>query len=207
MAISQITSNSIATGAVSAADLADGSISAVKLDTTGTANSSTYLRGDMAWSSLPSSGKVLQVVQTVKTDFFSTTSGSYVDITGLSASITPSSTSSKILVMTNFFCGSGNAPYPKFQLLRNSTNIFQGDARGSATQQSAAMYTAAQATTQITSTATTYLDSPATTSAVTYKWQVFTYAGRVIYVGATEASTDLNNSTVPSTITLMEIAG
>ena len=43
-------------------------------------------------------GSVLQVVQTVKTDTFATTSTSFVDITGVSVAITPSSTSSKILI-------------------------------------------------------------------------------------------------------------
>ena len=44
-------------------------------------------------------GHVIQVVQTFKDDVFNTTSTSYVDVTGLAASITPSSTSSKILVL------------------------------------------------------------------------------------------------------------
>ena len=44
-------------------------------------------------------GKVLQVIQSVKTDTFSTTGGSLEDITGLSLSITPSATSSKILLL------------------------------------------------------------------------------------------------------------
>ena len=43
-------------------------------------------------------GKVLQVVSTAKTDTFSTSSTSFTDITGLSVAITPSATSSKILV-------------------------------------------------------------------------------------------------------------
>ena len=150
-------------------------------------------------------GSVLQVVQTVKTSNFSTTSGSYVDITGYSATITPSSTSSKILVISNFFAGSDAHPYPKFQLLRNSTNIFQGDSYGSSTRQSAGMYSAGVSSNQIISVATCYLDSPATTSAVTYKWQVSTYASRAIYIGSSSGSTDLNNATTPSTITLMEI--
>ena len=101
MAISQITSNSIAAGAVSASDLADGSISAVKLDTTGTANSSTYLRGDMAWSALPASGKVLQVVVSSVTSNFNTTSSSYVHATNHSLSITTTSANSKILLFCN----------------------------------------------------------------------------------------------------------
>ena len=48
-----------------------------------------------------SSGKVLQVVSTTKTDTFSTASTTFVDLTGLSVSITPTSTSSKILVLVN----------------------------------------------------------------------------------------------------------
>ena len=51
-------------------------------------------------------GAVLQVVQTVKSDVFSSTSGSYVDITGMSASITPTSASSRIAVFISFTAGS-----------------------------------------------------------------------------------------------------
>ena len=46
-------------------------------------------------------GKILQVVSTFKNDTFSTTSSSYVDVTGLSVAITPSATSSKILILSN----------------------------------------------------------------------------------------------------------
>jgi hypothetical protein len=47
-------------------------------------------------------GKILQVVSTTKTDVFTTSSGSFTDITGLSVSITPSSTSSKVLILGAF---------------------------------------------------------------------------------------------------------
>ena len=49
-----------------------------------------------------SAGAVLQVVSTAKTDTFSSSTGSYIDITGLSVSITPSSTSNKILILLPF---------------------------------------------------------------------------------------------------------
>ena len=56
-----------------------------------------------AWKTLAysdySSGSVIQVASTSKTDPFSTSSTSFVDVTGLSVSITPTSTSSKILVL------------------------------------------------------------------------------------------------------------
>ena len=53
-------------------------------------------------------GKVLQVVQAVKTDTFSTASATMVEVTGFSASITPSSTSNKILVLADVAFGSSN---------------------------------------------------------------------------------------------------
>ena len=67
-------------------------------------------------------GKVLQVVQTVKTDSFGTSSStSYTDITGLSVSITPTSSSNKILVLCTV--GFSNTADALLQLLRDSTVI------------------------------------------------------------------------------------
>ena len=63
----------------------------------------TQLTGTIAASALPA-GSVLQVVNVVKLTSFSTTSTSYVDITGLTASITPSSTNSKILLLIQAVC-------------------------------------------------------------------------------------------------------
>ena len=80
-------------------------------------------------------GKILQVLQTTKTDTFSTSSSSYVDVTGVSQAITPSATTSKILIKVSigFVSGShtGNqAVYPQFQIVRDSTAIALGDASG-----------------------------------------------------------------------------
>ena len=52
---------------------------------------------------IPAGGKILQVLQTVKTDTFTTTSTSFVDVTGLSVSITPATTSSKILILVHAY--------------------------------------------------------------------------------------------------------
>jgi hypothetical protein len=80
--------------------------------------------GANAITALPSGvgGKVLQVVQTVKSDTFSSSSATFVDITGLSASITPSSASNKILVMVSLNIGSNDEllPYLKKTLKHNS---------------------------------------------------------------------------------------
>lgn len=153
------------------------------------------------------SGQVItQVIQTVITSPFTTTSGSAVDITGLTATITPTNSSNKILVLTNFYAGSDVSPYPKFLLLRNGTGIFVGNALGSATRQSAAMEPGAASGTQQIAVSSCYLDSPATTSAVTYKWQVYCFSSRTIYIGRTSSTSDANGATLPSTITLMEVA-
>jgi hypothetical protein len=132
-------------------------------------------------------GAVLQVVQGLYTNNFNTTSTSYVD-TGLSASITPSSTSSKILVMVSqqgFKADSADSYY--YNILRGSTQI--GETR-------VQIHTTSQ------SSAGNYLhrlDSPSTTSSITYKTQVHSDSGNNIYFQwSTEGS---------STITLMEIAG
>ena len=76
------------------------------------------------------SGSVLQVLSTVKTDTFSSTSTSLTDITGLSVAITPSSTSNKILVIVNCAVTGADAGIG-FSIVRGSTEIYLGDADGS----------------------------------------------------------------------------
>ena len=115
-------------------------------------------------------GKILQVVSTTKADTFSTTSTSMVDITGLSVSITPTATTSTILVFMNVMNShsSGSNAMNSFNLVRASTAIGQPSG-GTDT-----------ATTQSNVVASSYLvnavgftvDSPNTTSATTYKVQM-----------------------------------
>ena len=75
-------------------------------------------------------GKVLQVVSTTKTDAFTSTSGTFVDVTGLTASITPSATSSKVLVLVSI-SGGCTSERLKIGLIENSTLISAGVASGS----------------------------------------------------------------------------
>ena len=86
------------------------------------------LKGSGSVSSL---GRILQVVQTAKTDTFTSSSSSFTDITGLSVSITPSSASSKVMVIveTNTSTTGGNNAI--LRLLRGSTAIAVGDSAGS----------------------------------------------------------------------------
>jgi len=144
-------------------------------------------------------GKVLQVVQTVKTDDFSTTSTSFTDITGLSASITPSSSSNKILITASFCSSQGSASQINmFNLLRGSTAI--GQPASSQTYTS----TRTQYTYESGNIDTVHiqlLDSPSTTSATTYKIQGRCNGGTLVVGNRND-----NDSEQISIITLMEVS-
>lgn len=139
-------------------------------------------------------GKLLQVVSTTKTDAFSSSSSSFVDITGLSATITPSSTSSQILVFASVY--GSHSDTMLFQLLRDSTGIGNG-ASGFAMGRFAA-------TNEGGTFGINHLDSPSSTSSLTYKVQGRLGGGSTWYVNRRAADTSL---TLSSSITVMEIAG
>jgi len=123
---------------------------------------------DIAWSAAAGGGKVLQVVSAAKTDTFATNATSFTDVTGITVSITPSATSSKILILTDLTCGSGNTN-AFIQLLRGSTAIYIGDAGGDRTRAKQSVFISdGNSTSQET---VNFLDSPSSTSAVTYKIQ------------------------------------
>lgn len=150
-------------------------------------------------------GAVLQVVSVPKTDTFSTTSQSFVDVTGLSATITPSSSTSTILIMCSVSLG---AVVNNFSIMpriaRNGSPIFVSDAAGSRIQ-AAAMYEMGNANT--TPVSIIYKDAPGTTSAVTYTLQVRVNGGTG-RVNASAGDSDMNTwSRSVSSITLLEIAG
>lgn len=156
-------------------------------------------------------GSVLQVVSTTKTDTFSASSASLVDITGLNVTITPSASSSKILIMVQCHIV-GNDSGLILQLLRGSTAICQADAEGSRKQGSmVGLYDASNGTGSYSGGANHihFLDSPNTTSAITYKLQGSVLSNSAtFYIGRTQYNLDnANASRVPSTITVMEIAG
>jgi hypothetical protein len=157
-------------------------------------------------------GKILQVVQTVKTDTFTTTSSSYVDVTGLTASITPSSTNSKILVFANLSGSAVNALGGAPILLRGSTIINQADAASNRGRGSFAggLHTGDGAgdAYMTLNVSTSCLDSPSTTSSVTYKVQVKSFSGsEAVYINRTQDDADNGDRLRSvSTITLMEVA-
>ena len=153
-------------------------------------------------------GSVLQVVSITKTDKFTTTSSSAVDITGLSVTITPTSASSKILIMTDINYGGDANMYAAFFVVRNSTNVVVGTYPTG--NQTAATFGGGvpSDTYKIYSGSHRYLDSPNTTSATTYKVQAATtYNSLTLTVNAPYQTNDASYIIGgTSTITVMEIA-
>ena len=154
-----------------------------------------------------SSGGIIQIKQTIKKDQFITasvvSSGGYVDITGLNVTITPTRADSKILIECSIYNSNANA-VNFFRVLRGSTFIEQP----SGTSSSGASYNAHgfayyncnnwQDTTVIK-----ILDSPATTSATTYKVQM----GVTSNTGTINKFYGTSNYYGISTITAMEVSG
>ena len=150
-------------------------------------------------------GKIGQVLSTTKLDPFATTSGSLVDITGMTVDITPSAASSKILVLVSLNVGrdNNNTGFP-LKLLRDTTEIGSGTAAGSR-QTGLADFAGRYEYTQ-RSYIVNYLDSPSTTSATTYKLQTISRDGSEIAVNSASDDVDAAYTTrTSSTITVMEV--
>jgi hypothetical protein len=133
-------------------------------------------------------GNILQVVQGSTTTLNTSSSTTYAD-TGLTASITPTSSSSKILILANHSsCGKISADTAlRLRLMRDATQL--AITTGS--------YTGSTVTNFSASSVIEYLDSPATTSTLTYKTQFATSVAGTVYIQS--------DSSI-STITLMEVA-
>ena len=156
-------------------------------------------------------GNILQVKQTLKTDAFTTTSSSLVDVTGMSVDITPTSTSSKILVQVHLgISGGAQYSYAHYVLLRGSTQIAIGTGASGSNQTNISFGTNWNTPNEYIGHAASFqfLDSPSTTSATTYKLQVKSgYASKALYVNRVHASYDETyNAKTASTITVMEVA-
>ena len=164
--------------------------------------------GTVLTTGSPQSGGVIQVVSTTKTDTTSTTSSTFSDISGLSVSITPKFSTSKIYV-TAFIVGGGRGEFSHMglRLMRNSTAICIGtSATGNRTNATAIIYDIDRNNTASATIA--FLDSPASTSATTYKMQFKSSDNTsAVYLNRPYNDNDLSYITYcASTITVMEIA-
>ena len=187
-----LTSSDITDGIITTAKIADGTIT----------------NADLASGV---GGKILQVVQTSKTDTTSLTDTySFTDISGMSVSITPSATSSKILILSTLNIASGAAAYGcHLRLVRGSTGIFVGDAASRRVQ---ATCSTISVDNNFTFPQTiNFLDTPSTTSETTYKiqWHITYDNGTpIIYLNRSVTDGDAaTNARTPSSIIAIEVAG
>ena len=153
------------------------------------------------------SGNILQVKQTLKQDVFSMSgSSSYVAVTGLSLSITPSSATNKILIFGTIYTGSPTDDYANvFALYKDGSAVSAAHGTGSGTRYGAAMKLRADGGGNAKHLHHEFLDTAGGTSAITY--QYYMAAETTGYVGRT--GNDGNSwyqARCPSIITAMEIA-
>jgi hypothetical protein len=160
-------------------------------------------------------GKILQVVSTTKTDTqvsSSIGSGATVAISGLSASITPSSTSSKIFVTATISAtfSVASAAFSRacaFQILRGGSVVGVGAADGSRNRVSGASGTSFATGLSMSQA---FLDAPASSSELTYTVNMVNIDDQTATIYVNRGTSDTNSSVSgrsASTITLMEVAG
>ena len=164
--------------------------------------------GNLSWVDQGASGKIGQVVHAVKTDTMSSSTGeTWTDVTGLSVSLTPAATSSKILVTACVIMTAGD--WNSWRIVDGSGSIitgFVGDADGSRERTTAGVPYMTTSTIAYTMSHQA-LDSPSSTSAQTYKVQIWANgASTAKYINRTSADSNNDYSCRGiSTITAMEI--
>ena len=154
-----------------------------------------------------SSGGIIQVRSTTITNAPTFTQTSYTDVTGLSVSITPTRSDSKILIFATIHGIGDSSTQAYFRFMRDSTPICVGTSVGSRVAATMGSLYEDQEN-DVNSCSQNFLDSPATTSNFTYKIQTRTQGGGGIYLN--RSVTDANDSTsgrFTSTITVMEVSG
>ena len=188
--------------------LATGDILAGQLVTVVYDGTSFQMQSTLGTAVAGGGGKILQVIQDTKTDAYTQTTNTFTTIPTLSAGITPASTSNTVFVQVMMNAGGRNASYNSvFRLRRDTTNILQADAAGSRVLCTTVMRFVD--TEDIQTVNISYIDSPASTSALAYTVQTATTGTASLQgINRNVADTDdANHSRGTSTIIVMEIDG
>ena len=195
----------VADGAITEAKLGNGAVTNAKL-----ANSSVTVNGTsiaLGGSETITAGKIGQVLQGTKTDRFSLSASGWNQVTGLDVSITPSSTSSKILVRANMGWGMNSGTTLMFRIARGTADtIFIGDTAGN--RERVTQRVSPNSNFWSFPVSLEYLDSPNTTSSINYRIYAKHNGGVIAtlnggYTDNNDTSND--NSRSASSITVMEV--
>jgi hypothetical protein len=152
----------------------------------------------LKWGTVSATPRIGQVVQTLTTTTTSTTSTSYVDATNMTATITPTIATSKVLVTINFASNidariDTGIAWAKYAIIRGATQLYELKNLGLQGTMSSGAFSSNNNGFNVT---LTYLDSPATTSATTYKLQFARIFSGTIFV---------NDASGQGTVTLQEV--
>ena len=162
-----------------------------------------------------SAGGIIQIRQTLKTDSFNTNSQNLVDITGMSVSITPTRSDSKILVEVHLNFSGDNNMYGQVRLVRDPGDQTVGGSTAVSGNQTHVTFgvntpNGANGQYKMYSAECQILDSPSTTSTLTYKLQVASTNTGGNYFYLNRPSNNDNQQYIiggSSTITAMEVSG
>jgi len=154
-------------------------------------------------ASLLPAGSILQVVSTTLTTATSAAPGAltFADVSGLSVSITPTKTSSKIFVTYNLPVSAASVTFIGSRIVRGATAVGVGTA-GSVINVNSWTYIADNG--RMETLSGSFLDSPSSTSALTYKMQFYPATSVTIYANRRGVNT---NEGAAATITVFEVAG
>lgn len=180
--------------------------SILKVDQIQLSNGNTPTAGDLG---LNITGNILQVKSVHKSDTFSTGSTTFVDVTGLSVSITPVSTSSKILVISDVAMGNNASVFTYYRVTRDNTAINIGDAASNRVPITGMVYDGGNEGI-LERQSSQFIDSPSTTNSVTYKIQLRSATGGTVYINRSKRDDSVNtgyDTRQASSLILMEIAG
>jgi hypothetical protein len=156
--------------------------------------------------SLLPAGSILQVVQDTKLDSFSTSSASYTNVTGLTVTITPTSSSNQVLILCQFQSATVNEE-SWYRLAGGNSATYIGATAGSR-ERAATQFGQTAGGGRPANNSLIFLDSPATTSATTYTLQTKTSGTGVSYVGRGATDTDnANFGRFPASIIAIEVKG